>query len=227
MSVEKSLLPDEKFCREEKKESFAGLWERIEICPIFCYAFPVQKANMKAGKLSVKARQEIVIPVRLDEKAFRRFARFDMLVLRKRWLRPAVFALFSRLPQSGLIAAVLLSVGLGLPIVYICMFLFQVREQAVKWKLGKGRPVYTLTIRTRDFSVVSAQKAGEATTVLWSDACQAYRMRGCIYLYASPVKAFLLPDGQANASDAEVWSRIVQGLGKDKCRVSLWVKHGK
>ena len=59
---------------------------------------------------------DIVIPVKLDEKTFRRFARFDMLVLRKRWLRPAVFALilvafamvalFSRLPESGLVSGV-------------------------------------------------------------------------------------------------------------------------
>ena len=70
-------------------------------------------------------RQSIVISVRLDEKTFRRFARFDMLRLRKRWVKPALFALIlcafafvaliSRKPQSGLIAAVLLAVGLGLP----------------------------------------------------------------------------------------------------------------
>ena len=179
-------------------------------------------------------KREIVIPVKLSEKTFRRFARFDMLRLRKRWVRPAVFALilcafaavalFSRLPQSGLIAAVLLAVGLGLPIVYIGMFLSQVNLEADKWKLGKGRPVYTVTLRSGDFSVVSSQKAGETVTVPWAEARQAFRMPGCIYLYASPAKAYLLPDGQANATDEEVWRKIVQGLGKDKCRVSLWLK---
>ena len=39
------------------------------------------------------AGQEIVIPVKLDEKTFRKFARFDMLRLRKHWVKPAVFAL--------------------------------------------------------------------------------------------------------------------------------------
>lgn len=180
------------------------------------------------------ARQDIVIPVKLDEKTFRRFARFDMLRLRKRWVRPAVFALifcafamvalFSRLPQSGLISAVLLAVGLGLPIVYVGMFLSQVNLQADKWKLGKGRHVYTVTLRLRDFTVVNARKTGEAVTVPWAEARQAYRMWGCVYLYASPAKAFLLPDGQAGLPDAEVWNRIVQGLGKEKCRVSLWLK---
>ena len=75
----------------------------------------------------MRSHQTIVIPVRLDEKTFRRFARFDMLRLRKRWVKPALFALIlcafafvallSRRPESGLIAAVLLAVGLGLPIV--------------------------------------------------------------------------------------------------------------
>ena len=174
--------------------------------------------------------QTIIIPVKLDEKTFRRFARFDMLRLRKRWLRPAMFALIlcafafvalmTRKEQSGLIAAVLLAVGLGLPIVYIGMFLSQVNLQADKWQLGKGRRVYTVTLRMPDITVMNETKAGEVVSVPWNEARQAFRMPGCIYLYASPAKAFLLPDGQANVPDAEVWSMIVTCLGKDKCRVS-------
>ncbi len=177
------------------------------------------------------AKQDIVIPVSLDEKTFRRFARFDMLRLRKRWVRPFLFALilcafafvalWARKEQSGLIAAVLLAVGLGLPIVYIGMFLSQVNVQAEKWKLGKGKRVYTVTLRSRDFTVVNDQKAGEAVTVQWKDAAQAYRACGCVYLYASPAKAYLIPDGQSNASDAQVWEAVVRGLGKEKCRKTL------
>ncbi|MBR1711040.1 MAG: hypothetical protein IJ719_19800 [Clostridia bacterium] len=175
-------------------------------------------------------RKEIVIPVKLDEKTFRRFARFDMLQLRRMWVRPAVFALifcafafvalWSRLPQSGLIAAVLLVVGLGLPIVYIGMFLSQVNVEAEKRKLGKGKHVYTVVLRNQDFTVVSNQKDSEAVTVAWKDAAQAFRMRGCIYLYATPTKAFLLPNGQSNATDDAVWETIVHCLGANKCRVS-------
>lgn len=178
--------------------------------------------------------RDIVIPVKLDQKTFRRFAWFDMLWLRKRWVRPAVFAiilcgfayaaLWTRLPQSGMIAAVLMAVGLGLPIVYVGMFLSQVNVQAEKSGLGKGKLVYTVTLRSRDFSVVNHQKQGEAVTVPWLEAGQAFRMRGCIYLYASPVRAFLLPDGQAGVPDEEVWQAILQRLGKDKCRISVWMR---
>ena len=179
-------------------------------------------------------RHTIVIPVRLNEKTFRRFARFDMLRLRKRWVRPALFALIlcafafvaliSRKPQSGMIAAVLLAIGLGLPLIYVGMFLSQVNLQADKWKLGKGRPVYTVTLRSQDFTVINNQKAGEAVTVPWNEAAQAFRMKGCIYLYASPAKAFLLPDGQADAPDQEVWAMIMAHLGADKCRISPLLK---
>ena len=37
-------------------------------------------------------KETITIPVRLDEKTFRRFARFDAFLLRRRLAKPAVFA---------------------------------------------------------------------------------------------------------------------------------------
>jgi len=66
----------------------------------------------------------------------------------------AVVALISRLPQSGMIAAVLLAVGLGLPIVYIGMFLSSVNMQASRWKLEKGRNVYTVQLTEEGFRVI-------------------------------------------------------------------------
>ena len=171
---------------------------------------------------------DIVIPVKLDEKTFRRFARFDMLVLRKRWLRPAVFALilvafamvalFSRLPESGLIAAVLLVVGIGLPLVYIGTFLSQVNMQAARAKLKPARPVYTVTMRDEGVRIVNDQKAEEPQEVSWDSVHKAFRRKGCIYLYVTPAKAFLLPDRQADAPDHEVWNYLVKHLGAARCK---------
>ena len=86
--------------------------------------------------------KNIVIQVSLDEKTFKRFAWFDLFVLRKKWIRPLVFslilitfsvvALFTGKPQSGMISAVLLTVGIGLPVVYFGSFLSQVGMQAVR-----------------------------------------------------------------------------------------------
>lgn len=170
----------------------------------------------------------IVIPVRLDEKTFKRFARFDMFVLRKKWIRPLVFsliliafslvALFTRKAQSGLIAAVLLSVGLGLPVVYFGSFLSQVNMQAVRLKLKPARRVYTVTLRETGILVENNQKKEGLLEMEWSSLRCAFRKKGCIYLYVTAAKAFLIPDGQAGVPDREVWAYLLARLGSGKCR---------
>ena len=171
--------------------------------------------------------KEIIIPVRLDEKTFRRFARVDMFVLRKKWIRPLIFsiimtafafvALFTRKEQSGMIAAVLLAVGLGLPLVYLGSFLSQVNMQAVRWKLKPARNVYTVTLRDAGIAVINNQKKEDPLELDWPAVRKAYRKKGCIYLYVTDQKAFLLPDGQANASGEEVWQYLKTRLGSEKC----------
>ena len=170
----------------------------------------------------------ITIPVYLDEKTFKRFASFDMLRLRKRWVRPAMFALllvifgvialWSHKPQSGLIAAVLFVVGLGLPLVYFGFFFSQVNMQALERKLGNGRKVYTVHLDVSGITVVNNQKNEEPLTVGWQKIHQAFRVTGCTYLYVNPERAFLLPDGQADTSDEEVWQYLVNRMGKEKCK---------
>ena len=63
------------------------------------------------------------IQVILDEACFRRFALFDLFIVRRQWVRPAAFAgimlafagiaLLLKPEQSGLIAAVLAAVALA------------------------------------------------------------------------------------------------------------------
>jgi hypothetical protein len=170
----------------------------------------------------------IVIPVRLDEKTFKRFARFDAFILRKKWIKPLVFslilvafslvALFARKAQSGLIAAVLLTVGLGLPVVYFGSFLSQVNMQAVRLKLKPARRVYTVTLRETGILVENNQKEEAPLEMEWPSLQHAFRKKGCIYLYVTAAKAFLLPDGQASVPDPEVWAYLLAHLGNEKCR---------
>ncbi len=171
--------------------------------------------------------QEIVIPVKLDEKTFKRFARFDMFVLRRHWVRPLIFSLLLgafaivavllRKEQSGLIAAVLLTVGLGLPLVYFGTFLSQVNMQAMRQRLDPPRAVYTVRLTEQGVEAENEQKKEEPLRLSWRETQRAFRAKGCIYLYVSPVKAFLLPDGQADASDTQLWKYLVQHMGADKC----------
>lgn len=172
--------------------------------------------------------RSITIPVRLDRKTFRRFACFDMFTLRKRWKRPVIFsliliafafvALLTKKKQSGMIAAVLLVVGIGLPLVYFGSFLSQINLQALQQKLKSPRRVYTVTLREEGILVENNQRQEDLLEMEWTAVQKAFRRKGCIYLYVTAAKAFLLPDGQADAPDEEVWKFLGEHLGSEKCR---------
>ncbi len=57
---------------------------------------------------------------------------------------------------------------------------------------------------------------GETLHMNWSDIAGAYRRRRCIYLYADNNRAFLLPNGQADADDSELWDRISEHVSEKK-----------
>ena len=168
--------------------------------------------------------QEITIPVRLDEKTFRRFSRFDALRLRKRWVRPVGFALIlaafaavallSRKPQAAMLAAVLLVVGLGLPLVYFGTFFSQVNMKAAD--LDPPRAVYTVRLDYEGVRVTNDRKAEESVSLKWGQLAAAYRTKGCVYLYVNPARAFLLPDGQADVPDDALWTYLEKHMG-GKC----------
>ena len=175
----------------------------------------------------MSSERNITIPVRLDEKTFKRFARFDMFTLRKRWVRPVIFsailiafafvALLTKKAQSGMIAAVLLAVGIGLPVVYFGSFFSQVNMQALQQKLKPPRNVYTVTLRESGILVRNNQRQEDPLEMDWVSIQKAFRRKGCIYLYVTPAKAFLLPDKQADAPAHEVWNFLVEHLGAEKC----------
>ena len=171
------------------------------------------------------AEKEIVIPVKLDAKTFKRFGWFNIFVLRKQWVRPAIFAailaafavvaLLSGKSESLLIAIVLQAVGLGLPLVYVGTFLAQLNKQAEAQRLP--RRVYTVRLDFDGVHVTNDQKKESPLSVAWKDVQAAFHVRGCVYLYVSPVQAFLLPDGQANVPDVEVRDYLKEHMG-GKCR---------
>lgn len=171
---------------------------------------------------------DITVKVKLDEKTFKRFAVFDMFVRRKKWIRPVVFfllmtvfaaaALLIGREQSGMIAAVLLVVGISLPLVYAGTFLSQVNIQAARQKLKPAREVYTVILREEGITAENSSREEGTLEMPWDKVAQAFRKKECIYLYVTPEKAFLLPAKQADAPDHDVWDFIREHLGKDKCK---------
>ena len=137
-------------------------------------------------------RRTITIPVRRDGGTFRRFALFDAFVVKRHWRGPALIsalliacaaaARLMRREQSALIAAVLLAVGLGLPILYIGMFFSQVNVQALRNRLDPPRLVYTVKLDKDGVLVQNHQREEEALRRSWRELYRAYRLKSCVCL---------------------------------------------
>ena len=170
--------------------------------------------------------KEITIPVRLDARTFKRFGWFDVFRLRRRWVRPAGFAaimlafaavaLKSGRPQAGLIAGVLAAVGLLLPVVYVGTFVVQLNNQVKIQRLDPPRRVYTIKLDFDGLRASNDQRKEGEQFVKWEKTFAAYRVKGCVYLYASSIKCFLLPAGQASVPDDQLWDYLVARMG-EKC----------
>ena len=174
-------------------------------------------------------KQEIRIPVRLDGALFRRFALFNAFRRQRRWVRPLLFAaifggfaavcFLSGRAQGPLLGTVLLLVGLGLPLVWVAAFLLQVRGQIKQAGLSKARPVYTVVLRPDGLHVHREGKDAQALDLPWTKVYAACLVRGCIYLYVSPVQAFLLPEGQGGVPMAEIWQALARWMPEGRCHL--------
>lgn len=169
----------------------------------------------------------ITVPVLMDYKTLRKFSLFDTFILKKHWIRPAVFgAIFlvfaiicfgaTGKEQNWLLGTVMLLIGLGMPAVYICTFLSGVKGQAKKLKLP--RKVYTLTFSHSGVHIVNDLKPDEQVDLDWKKIPAAFRRKNAIYLYAAPTRAFILPDGQGDESADALWDMMEKYLRKGCAR---------
>ena len=177
-------------------------------------------------------KDSITIVSRIDAKTFRRFAYFDAYRLKKRYRTPTTFLalmLFfavccflvaGRKPGALMVGSVLLIVGLMLPMTYFLSFALSVRAQTQALK--QPRKAYTVTL-TDEKDGVHIANGKEQITLPWNKIYGAYRLPECVYLYAHPTKAFLLPDGQASVTPDELFAFLVEHIGDKRtqdCRVN-------
>ena len=169
----------------------------------------------------MSAETSITIPVTLNKTTFRRFATFDTFRRQQRWRTPIWFMIIlvsfsvylflqTDKPQSGLIGTVLLVIGLGLPVIYFSSFYLTLHENVKNHKLP--RRVYTLTLSDGEVNIHSEVNNDETLTLHWNQLFAAYRVKGAVYLYVLPTRAFLLPDGQADTGDDALWAFIEKKL---------------
>jgi len=152
------------------------------------------------------SNESVTVNVIIDDKVFTKFSNFESFYRRKAYLTPLIFA--SILTVSAIIflmmgwtlpGAVLLFLGLGLPAYRISRILRAINLQTKILDLKNPKTVYTLHLtEAPDGIVVTNHGEGdEPLHYKWDDIHGVYRVRGCVYLYVLPEKAYLLPDGQA------------------------------
>lgn len=171
-------------------------------------------------------KKDILIPVRLDEKTYRDFCRFDTMVMRRRWFKPvlagmicwtlALAGLLSKQPGIETPAGVLAGLGLAIPAMFFGLYALQVRAQAAERGLKDAPLVYTITLGDA-VTVENNARAEPPVTLAWERLAAAYRVPGCIYLYVNAEHAFLLPPAHASAPEDAVWRCLTQRLGENRC----------
>jgi len=158
------------------------------------------------------------IPCNIDKGTFLRFALYDSLVRKKGWRSPVLFALImsgfaavcfagrATHAQATLIGGVLLGVGLLLPLIWFGMFFASVNRQAKQSGLSPSKTQYVVTLSPDKIHVT---KGKEAADFVWDAVHLVRRVKGCIYLYVSPARAFLLPDGEKTEKAWEILTSCV------------------
>ena len=170
-------------------------------------------------KMKKNEEKPLAIASTIDGNTFTRFAIFENFKLKKRWIAPTLFALImcgfavvcftlgKTKDQSELLGLVLLSVGLVLPTVWYFMFMQSVRRQVKQFGLSDRKVQYFVFLEDKNVRIV---KGDETAEFGWDKLYKAYRVVGCIYLYATEQRAFLLP--KCDESDA-AWEVICGKMG--------------
>ena len=169
-------------------------------------------------------KETILVPAKINETVFRRFAFFNTFYHQKHWQRPLLFALLmsvfsipcflfhGRRQGAVLLGAVLLVVGLGLPLAYLLSFYLSLRRQMKRMDLRGERIVYTLRLEPGGVHVTAGTETADYP---WESIYMAYRVSDCDYLYVSAERAYLLPRG---ASSEKVWQLLQSALPPEKLR---------
>lgn len=171
--------------------------------------------------------KKIQICVRLDAAGYRRYCAFDTFRLRRRWYWPAMISmvlitasvagLLRFVPMSEGVSGVLMGLGLAIPMLCFGLYFIQIEVQCARLKLKDAPAIYTLFLSREGVRIVNARKSEAPVELPWDGFWAAFRRPDCIYLYATPERAFILPDGQADASPQAVWQMISACLGPEKC----------
>ena len=158
----------------------------------------------------------------IDGSVFRRFAVYDSFVRKKGWRNPVIFAgimtafavacfaMRKTHEQAMLLGWVLLGVGLVLPIVWFGMFFVSINAQITRNGLSPTKAQYFVTLAPDKIQVTRGEEKAEYQ---WEDIYMACHVKGCIYLYVSSARAYLMPDCKDTPA---AWEKITASLPAEK-----------
>lgn len=171
--------------------------------------------------------RQIDIHVRLDAAAFRRYCAFDTFRRQRRWYAPVLIAmvlitaalagLLKLVPMSEGTAGVLMGLGIAIPMVIFGLYAIQIEAQIAGQHLKDAPAVYSLSLSADGVRITNDQKKEPPVELAWHQLWAAFRRKDCVYLYASPERALILPDGQGSVSGEEVWRYICKNMDAKRC----------
>lgn len=169
----------------------------------------------------------IDIHVRLDAATFRRYCAFDTFRRQRRWYAPVMIAmvlitvalagLLKLVPMGEGTSGVLMGLGLAVPMVVFGLYFIQIEARIASQHLKDAPAVYSLRLSSEGVRVTNDQKKEPPVDLEWYKLWAAFRRRDCIYLYVSPERSLILPDGQASVSGDQVWDFICKYMDAQRC----------
>ena len=166
----------------------------------------------------------MTIEVTLTAGEFLQFTLFDTFRRRKMWRSPVTFAgilgfsgivccLMHHIDGAAMLGTVLLLVGLGMPVFYFIYYFISLLLQTKKESLP--RTVYTLTF-DESAKNIHIQNEAEQVDYPWKKVFHVYRGKTATYLYATPVRAFILPHYFVDDGADALWDLLAKKLPAEK-----------
>ena len=158
----------------------------------------------------------------IDGTVFRNFAFFDSFVRKKGWRNPVIFACIMTAfaavcfaarkthEQAAMLGGVLLAIGLLLPAVWFALFYVSVSKQVKINGLSATKAQYYVLLSPEKIRVIRGEERAEYE---WKSVYMAYRVKGCIYLYVTSARAYLMPDCD---DTQKAWEMITSLLPAEK-----------
>jgi hypothetical protein len=170
-------------------------------------------------KTKAQEASAMTIPVTLTEETFRRFTMFDILRRRKMWRPSAIFAAImgtsacicyymNHVDGAVLLGNVLMTIGLGMPVVYFTTFFASLRKEVLRHGLKRPQLVYTLELTHREQEGIRVSNEKEQAAYPWKQVFHAYRDMTATYLFLSPYQGFILPHTCIEEGEEELWKLL-------------------